>query len=102
MSGARDLAEELPDLILLARRCHDVHGPRAPGLFSQVLADVLALEDELQGEGLGRAAARLASLRDLTGDFRAPPEACTTWRTLWQGLGRLDREVRARLGPRAE
>lgn len=37
--------------------------------------------------------ADLAQLRELTGDFTPPPEACGTWRALYAGLAKLEREL---------
>ena len=35
----------------------------------------------------------LARMRALAGDLVPPPEACTTWRALYLGLGTLEREL---------
>ena len=39
------------------------------------------------------AAALLARLRELTGDYLAPEGACNSWRALWAGLAALDRDL---------
>jgi regulator of cell morphogenesis and NO signaling len=38
-------------------------------------------------DGAGEA---LARLRELTGGYVVPAEACTTWRALWHGLAALE------------
>ena len=35
----------------------------------------------------------LAATRALTNDLRAPAEACTTWRALYEGLASLERDL---------
>jgi regulator of cell morphogenesis and NO signaling len=35
----------------------------------------------------------LARLRELTGNFEIPVEACGTWTALYQGLARLEQEL---------
>jgi regulator of cell morphogenesis and NO signaling len=39
------------------------------------------------------AGAALRRLRELTDDFQAPAEACTTWRALWHGLETLEADM---------
>ncbi len=35
----------------------------------------------------------LARIRELTGNFEAPANACGTWRALWNGLERLEQDL---------
>lgn len=39
------------------------------------------------------AGAALGRIRELTGDFEVPGEACATWRALWAGLEELERTM---------
>jgi len=116
------LKEELPRLEAMARKVHEVHGEKDPERFRSLLQVFLALKDELdqhllkeerilfpmiqagQGATAGgpisvmehehdSAGAALRRLRELTGDYRVPEEACNTWRALWAGLEDLERAL---------
>jgi regulator of cell morphogenesis and NO signaling len=110
-------AEELPELIRLATRVEAVHRdhPAAPAGLADMLKLVYGeLTMHMQKEELilfpamakgGRAnighpiAAMMAEhedhdlhmqeIRRLTGDIRAPDDACTTWRALYVGLAKF-------------
>jgi len=116
------LREELPRLEALARKVHQVHGPKDPERLQGVLDAVLAIKDDLEphmqkeetdifpairaGEG-NRVAdaledlereheevgATLRLLRELTRDYEVPEGACNTWRALWAGLADLERAL---------
>ncbi len=43
------------------------------------------------------AGAALRTLRELTSDYAAPEDACTTWRALWSGLAELERDLHAHI-----
>jgi regulator of cell morphogenesis and NO signaling len=115
------LREELPRLIGLARKVEAVHAdkPSCPRGIAQHLSQMSrSIEGHLDKEerilfpmlatGRGRLAAmpvrvmmvehldhaeNLAEMRRLAGDFQPPPEACTTWRVLYQALEDLELEL---------
>jgi len=118
----RPLDEELPRLAQMARKVHEVHGSKDPALFAELLAVYLGLKAELDqhmmkeeqilfpmiraGQGamaMGPiavmeqehvdAGSALARLRELTGGYAVPEEACNTWRALWHGLEALERDL---------
>lgn len=112
---------ELPRLVDLARKVERVHAARASaphGLAAFLEELARSLEEHMQKEelvlfplildGRGRMAAmpvqamerehedhgrNLERLRALTGGYRAPDEACTTWRALYLGLAELERQL---------
>lgn len=112
---------DLPPLLAMARKVETVHAAKAscPHGLAELLARVAdELEQHMRKEeqvlfplllaGRGRMAAppiqamerehedhgrNLALLRQVTGDHRAPPEACNTWRALYLGLAELEREL---------
>jgi len=115
----RPLREELPRLEAMARKVLDVHGARDPKTFSRIVAVFVALRAELESHmmkeeqilfpmiqgGSGAmaggpitvmedehesAGAALRELRELTGGYNVPQEACNTWRALWLGLAALE------------
>ncbi len=59
-------------------------GHRGPGLAPPV--QVMRAEHDTHGANLRR-------LRELAHGFEAPPEACRTWRALYDGLARLEAEL---------
>lgn len=113
--------EELPRLAAAARKVEAVHGdkPDCPrGLGQQLERMVEELEDHMQKEeqvlfpliqrGQGARAAmpvqvlehehrdhgaNLQRVRQLAHDFKAPEEACNTWRALYLGLAELERDL---------
>jgi len=113
--------EELPRLLAMARKVERVHAdkPTCPrGLADHLERVGEAMELHMQKEeqvlfpllrsGRGRMAAmpiqvmeqehqehgrNLALLRELTGDYAPPPEACGTWTALYLGLAELEREL---------
>lgn len=116
------LREELPRLGAMARKVAAVHGERRPDTLPALSATVAALEADLEAhmveeeevvfprilaeqreEAVARfadlehdhaeAGAALERIRELTGDFRVPAEACATWRALWHGLEDLERTM---------
>lgn len=116
------LREELPNLLVLAGRVEKAHAGNVacPSGISGHLAEILSeLETHLVKEegilypmiygGRGGAALlpvkvmmqehedlleRLRRIRVLTNDFTLPPEACPTWGALYEGLIRLEAELR--------
>ena len=113
------LKEELPRLESMARKVVRVHHDKAPEMLQELLSVYLGLNAELQthmakeeqilfpmierGEGAmadgpitvmeaehEAAGNALKRLRELTGDYRVPDEACNTWRALWHGLVALE------------
>jgi len=117
-----ELKEELPRLEAMARKVLEVHGPKDPKMFSDLLATFLALKGDLDPHmmkeerilfpmirsGAGAmaappigvmrsehdvAGALLRRIRELTHDFAVPAEACATWRGLWQGLEHLEQAL---------
>lgn len=115
------LRADLPVLIELARKVERVHAdkPTCPrGLTSHLESMAEAIDDHLAKEeqvlfpivraGRGRMAAcpvqvmesehedhgrSLERLKELTGGFRAPAEACASWNALYTGLARLAEEL---------
>jgi len=115
------LRADLPVLIELARKVERVHAdkPACPrGLTSHLEAMAEAIDDHLAKEeqvlfpivraGRGRMAAcpvqvlehehedhgrSLERLKELTGGFRVPAEACASWTALYTGLARLADEL---------
>jgi regulator of cell morphogenesis and NO signaling len=113
------LKEELPRLEAMGRKVVDVHGDKHPTTLPELLAVFVGLKAELEqhmakeeqilfpliqrGQGAmadgpisvmehehdsaGRA---LERLRELTGGYEVPAEACNTWRALWHGLAALE------------
>lgn len=59
-------------------------GARGDAVFGPVR--VMETEHQLHGRVL-------EAIRELTGDFAAPPHACATWRALYDGLARLEEEL---------
>jgi regulator of cell morphogenesis and NO signaling len=103
----------------MARKVVRVHGAREPDVLPELLSTFLGLKAELMQHmmkeeailfpmirrGQGSMALRLISvmeaehssagdalarLRELTNEYRAPADACNTWRALWLGLGALE------------
>jgi regulator of cell morphogenesis and NO signaling len=118
------LYAELPRLERMAAKVRSVHGPRDPVRFAAIVHLIAALEEELNGhmmreervlfpaiaQGFGPRVGmpiqimrrdhdtmrhQLEQLRELTGNYAAPEEACTTWRALWAALAKLDDELMA-------
>ncbi|NLE88800.1 MAG: iron-sulfur cluster repair di-iron protein [Myxococcales bacterium] len=118
--------EELPALIDAARRVEREHAdkPSCPrGLAAQLaeldaeLRQHMAKEEQvlfpaiLSGRGGPMVhmpirvmmqehedhGASLQRLRDLTGGYVPPPEACSTWLALYAGLGKLEAELLAHI-----
>lgn len=115
------LREELPRLAAMASKVERVHAdkPHAPhGLARHLGAMIEAVEDHLEkeeqilfpairaghGQGLSMPihvmeqehddhGASLRRIRALTADLVPPPDACTTWRTLYVGLEEFEREL---------
>ncbi|RMG96707.1 MAG: iron-sulfur cluster repair di-iron protein [Deltaproteobacteria bacterium] len=116
------LRADLPALVEAARKVERVHGDKAScpkGLADLLEAfrdetfahlakeeQVLfpALRQGLRGPRLGMPITvmrhehdehgrRLHELREKTGGYEPPPEACATWRALYEGLARLDAEL---------
>ena len=112
---------DLPPLVAMARKVEEVHAAKAscPHGLAALLARVAEeLEQHMQKEeqvlfplvlaGRGRMVAtpvlvlesehadharNLALLREKTGGYQAPSEACNTWRALYLGLAELEREL---------
>jgi regulator of cell morphogenesis and NO signaling len=116
------LKEELPRLEFMARKVNRVHGDKHPEMFDTMLDLFLDIKEDLDthlveeeevlfpamlaGEfdsasspmskieaehtALGD---KLKALRETTGDFVVPAEACNTWRGLWVGLEELERSL---------
>jgi regulator of cell morphogenesis and NO signaling len=116
----RPLREELPRLESMARKVASVHVDRDPeGRLPKILATLLTLKAELEdhmereeqllfplllahGEGAPlepfvddhtAVGEILASLRQLTDEYRPPADACNTWRALWAGFEALERAM---------
>ena len=116
------LQEELPRLEAMARKVVDVHRDKRPEMLPELLAVYAGMKEELEqhmakeeqilfpmiqrGRGamaLGpisvmeqehaSAGRALQRLRELTGDYTVPEEACNTWRALWHGLADLERSL---------
>ncbi len=115
----KPLAAELPRLEQMTAKVLDVHGEKNPKMFSEVHSTFLQLKAELDkhmmkeeqilfpmilsGQGAmahgpitvmerehESAGDALRHLRQLTGDYNVPEEACNTWRALWHGLAELE------------
>ena len=114
------LRTELPGLLQMARKVEAAHAGKTTvpaGLaahLNQLHAETLAhLQKEetilfpMIRRGQGRdcdgpiqvmeaehrdVGAALERVRSLTANLNAPPEACTTWRALYLGLGQLEKE----------
>ena len=115
----RPLEAELPRLEKMARKVFEAHREKQPEMLAELLAvyrglkmeleDHLAKEEQIlfpmirKGEGMladgpiaimeqehETAGAALRRLRELTGGYQAPEEACDTWRALWHGLACLE------------
>lgn len=115
----RPLDTELPRLEALAAKVLEVHRDKQPQMLAELLAvlrglktelkDHMAKEEEIlfpmirKGEGMlaegpiaimeeehEAAGAALRRLRELTGDYQVPAEACNTWRALYHGLAALE------------
>jgi regulator of cell morphogenesis and NO signaling len=115
------LREQLPALIVMARRVETRHADKAScprGLAAHLEAMHGAVLEHLKKEeeilfplivaGMGHRAGRpvhvmeiehahhgedLQAVRQLTTDLIAPDEACTTWRALYLGLQQLEQEL---------
>lgn len=112
---------EVPRLVEMARKVEAVHAEKATcprGLTAHLERMAAELEQHMQKEeqvlfpllkaGRGRMAAmpigvmeeehrdhgkNLERLRELTGGYAPPAEACGTWRALYLGLAELERDV---------
>ncbi len=112
---------DLPALLAMACKVEEVHAdkPSCPRGLADLLAEMHeGMETHMQKEerilfpmilaGAGALAAppirvmeaeheehgqRLKRLAEITGGFEPPAEACTTWRSLYEGLRTLHREV---------
>jgi regulator of cell morphogenesis and NO signaling len=118
----RPLDTELPRLDQLVRKVTRVHHDKDPATMDALLRVWTELTDDLVPHMLkeeralfplilsGRGAYAgapvsvmeaehtqmgelLAELRRLTGGYVAPPEACGSWRALWQGLEALEADL---------
>jgi regulator of cell morphogenesis and NO signaling len=118
----RPLEESLPRIEALAVKVHRVHGEKDPPRFQGILDTFLALKAEITDHmykeeailfpliraGQGRQAAppiqvmgmehasaneALERFRRLTDDYTVPPEACRSWRLLWNELATLDADL---------
>ncbi len=116
------LREELERLHGLALKVLRVHGEKDPERLSQLRDTFCTLKHELEphlekeerflfpwilsGRPMPRGGAiermtleheqaglLLEQLRELTGNYEVPPEACDTWRALWNGLETLERDL---------
>jgi regulator of cell morphogenesis and NO signaling len=67
---------------------------RAPVLppFGTVRNPIRMMENE--HESAGRA---LRAMRELTGNYAVPPDACSTWRALFAGLEELEKDLHAHI-----
>jgi regulator of cell morphogenesis and NO signaling len=115
----RHLYAELARLEELAKKVRRVHGAKDPERLSRLAETVVALRQELEVHlrkeeevlfpwilsGRGPSAMmpiqmmraehwstsqQLAVIRELTDNFVPAPQACATWRALWQGLEALE------------
>jgi regulator of cell morphogenesis and NO signaling len=115
----RPLSEELRRLELMACKVLKVHGEKDPERLRELVDVFVALHEELldhmakeetilfpmirRGQGASAdgpvavmlhehddAGSALRRLRELTNNYQAPAEACTTWRALYQGLAALE------------
>jgi regulator of cell morphogenesis and NO signaling len=115
----KPLHEELPRLESMAVKVYEVHKHKAEETLRGVLSTFRGLKAELDqhfakeeailfpmirsGQGFmaegpiavmihehDDAGAALSRLRELTGGYRVPAEACNTWRALWHGLAALE------------
>lgn len=122
----RPLEQELRRLGGLARKVCAVHGPKDPSRFAELLETFLAVEAEILPHmekeeeilfpwikaGRGQSAGApirvmqedhevlgrlLVTLRKLTDDYEAPPDACGSWRALWDGLAELEQDLHAHI-----
>jgi regulator of cell morphogenesis and NO signaling len=116
------LRRDVPALVAAARKVERVHAskPTVPAGLADELSDFweemqshMIKEEEILFPMLRRGVRgpvveppirvmerehdehgeRLARIRALTGDHQAPPEACATWRALYDGLARLEAEL---------
>jgi regulator of cell morphogenesis and NO signaling len=113
------LKEELPRLETMLHKVHKVHGEKDPerllslvnvfGAFKVELMEHMEKEEvilfpmirsgqgamaggpvsvmEMEHDSAGEA---LRKIRELTGDYQVPVNACNTWRALWHGLKELE------------
>ncbi len=120
------LREELPRLEMMARKVFEVHREKDPEVLAELLSVYLALKIELEqhmlkeeqilfpmihaGQGgmaggpvsvmmqeHDSAGDALRRLRELTGDYEVPAEACNTWRALWHGLAALEASLHSHI-----
>jgi regulator of cell morphogenesis and NO signaling len=117
------LKEELSRLKSLAQKVLSVHRDKDPERLQRLLDAVSQIKDDLEQHLAkeetilfpwilsGRSpkpaapvqvmlmdheshAEHLGELRELTGQFQVPANACATWRALWTGLEKLDADLR--------
>ncbi len=115
----RPLDALLPSLDELLVRVVGVHGPKEPERFQELLRAFRALRADLEphmrkeeailfpwlregdpstaGAPIRQmlqqhetVAVLLRRIRELTDDYRVPPDACGSWRALWTGLEELE------------
>ena len=56
------------------------------GSIAMMPVKAMTMEHEVHGENLGK-------VHQLTGGFKPPADACTTWRALYSGLEKLEQEL---------
>jgi regulator of cell morphogenesis and NO signaling len=92
------LREDLPHLSRLADKVAEVHGARHPELselarvYQELRRDVSGALHALEEEH-DRAGAALTRLRELSRGFAVPEDGCPTYRALYEGLVRFEREL---------
>ena len=116
------LREELPRLVGMAKKVYAVHGEKDPERLGKILETIQGLRAELEehmmkeeqvlfpmivagrgGMAMGpvsvmeaehaQAGDMLRRLRQLTGEYLPPEDACNTWRALWAGLEDLEHQL---------
>ncbi len=122
----RSIERELPRLRGILRKVAVVHGALHGERFAALEETVDALRDEVEphlkkeadilfpwirsgrgetasavvkvlAEEHASVAALLGEMRAITDGYVAPEEACSTWRSLWEGLHALERDLLAHI-----
>jgi iron-sulfur cluster repair protein YtfE (RIC family) len=91
------MADELPRISTMLTKLVGRHGERLPDVLPplQVTFEQFRADVDLTPSGQAAATAAFARLRDLTGGFIPPDDACPTFRGTYYALAQLEGDIQA-------